>query len=134
MTKHLNCLIPRISRSHRVMCCEPVLLPLTLLSANWGSLGECDKTAPWTAICNRAKQALNSKRISRKQKETCVNFTPKKNLLKATQTDYSVTHFWRKSHVISSCYIPLLSKIKQHDMLPRDVLNKTVLTKKPLNN
>lgn len=32
-------------------------------------------------------------------------------------------------HIISSCYIPLLSKIKQPDMFPRNTFNNTVLTK-----
>lgn len=48
--------------------------------------GECDKTAAWAALYSSTKQALNRKGISRKQEETYINATPKKNLPKATQT------------------------------------------------
>lgn len=44
--------------------CTSVLLILTPLSTNQGSLEECDKTAPGTAIYNSAKQALNSKKLA----------------------------------------------------------------------
>lgn len=86
VTKHLNCVLPRISRSHGVMCCVPLCCSLTLLCTNRRSLGECDKTAPWMATYNSAKPALSRKRISRKQKEAYVNFTREKILPKATQT------------------------------------------------
>lgn len=66
------------------MLCISLLLTLTLLCINWGSVGECNIRAPQTAIYNSTKQALN--RISRKQGGTYANFTPKKNLPKATQT------------------------------------------------